>query len=159
MASTVIIETDGKTVEVEECIKDTVTRWVSSYKRRKPEKYANIHSIEAQTVCNGRFIEIGLYYKLDDEGEKRTSQPFSFRLSGPNKRYYQAREWFAICERVKERDGFRCVLCNSDKNLVVHHRTYKNFGNENLEDLVTLCLGCHKIFHDNRSNWTNYSDC
>lgn len=43
-----------------------------------------------------------------------------------------------------------CVRCGSSKFRHVHHLTYKNFGNEQPEDLVTLCRGCHEAAHDCR---------
>lgn len=43
-----------------------------------------------------------------------------------------------------------CYICgdkNSPKDL--HHRTYKNLGNERLMDLVPTCSGsCHQAIHD-----------
>ena len=46
--------------------------------------------------------------------------------------------------------GYRCRVCNADKLLHVHHRTYERRGNEQPGDLIVLCDGCHKLFHDNR---------
>ena len=46
--------------------------------------------------------------------------------------------------------GYRCRVCNADKLLHVHHRTYERRGNELPGDLIVLCDGCHKLFHDNR---------
>ncbi len=39
-------------------------------------------------------------------------------------------------------------LCNSTKNLEVHHRTYANLGCEEHADLVVLCDFCHGKHHD-----------
>lgn len=57
--------------------------------------------------------------------------------------------WKAVRKLAMERDGNRCVLCNSPSDLVVHRRTYKNVGNEaeNLGDLSTLCRPCHEAHH------------
>jgi len=45
-----------------------------------------------------------------------------------------------------------CVACNSDKNLHVHHRTYKNKGDVGKEsnDLFLLCKECHNLIHKHR---------
>ena len=41
----------------------------------------------------------------------------------------------------------RCQVCNSRKNLEVHHRTYPLIlGNEPQEDLTVLCHRCHDLF-------------
>jgi 5-methylcytosine-specific restriction endonuclease McrA len=57
--------------------------------------------------------------------------------------------WKAVRNLVKERDGHRCVLCNTPEDLTVHHRTYKHVGREmdNLGDLTTLCRPCHEAHH------------
>lgn len=57
--------------------------------------------------------------------------------------------WKSVRKLVKERDGHRCVLCNTPEDLTVHHRTYKHVGQEmdNLGDLTTLCRPCHEMFH------------
>jgi 5-methylcytosine-specific restriction endonuclease McrA len=48
-----------------------------------------------------------------------------------------------------------CNICESEHNLHVHHRSYKQLGNENLKDdgsgdianLEFLCRDCHKKWH------------
>lgn len=62
------------------------------------------------------------------------------------KKYLQSPEWKGTAEKVRKRDGNRCVVCNKTKNLQVHHRTYDRIYEENLSDLTTLCDGCHDLF-------------
>lgn len=40
-----------------------------------------------------------------------------------------------------------CRVCEQDKPLSLHHRTYKNMGNERLNDLILLCSECHHLAH------------
>lgn len=61
--------------------------------------------------------------------------------------YLQTPEWREKSRLVREFYHNRCALCNSSKNLNVHHRTYWNRGNELPEDLILLCNECHKKFH------------
>ncbi|MGL5190156.1 MAG: hypothetical protein ACRC7S_10980 [Cetobacterium sp.] len=58
--------------------------------------------------------------------------------------------WKAISEKVKIKSDFRCSLCNSSKNLSVHHRTYSIHGDElyNMNELVCICQECHDKHHD-----------
>ena len=59
-------------------------------------------------------------------------------------------EWDIIRRQVLLRDGYRCRVCNRHKSEVplhVHHRTYKRYAQESLEDLITLCARCHGLFH------------
>jgi hypothetical protein len=50
-----------------------------------------------------------------------------------------------------EASGFRCRICNRGRDevrLEVHHRTYRNFGCEQVGDLTTLCADCHVVNTD-----------
>jgi 5-methylcytosine-specific restriction endonuclease McrA len=38
-----------------------------------------------------------------------------------------------------------CRLCGTRDELEVHHRSYTRWGRERLEDLTTLCRGCHDL--------------
>jgi 5-methylcytosine-specific restriction endonuclease McrA len=61
----------------------------------------------------------------------------------------ESREWAVLKRRVHARDGYRCRLCGqADVGLQVHHSTYKNYAQEHLEDLITLCGPCHRRVHD-----------
>lgn len=40
-----------------------------------------------------------------------------------------------------------CVACMSPKDVTIHHKTYRNMGNEPDEDLVCLCKPCHTAYH------------
>lgn len=57
--------------------------------------------------------------------------------------------WKIVREMVLKRDGYKCMICSNTKYLQVHHDHYKNHFNEHnhLEDLMTLCRGCHKEHH------------
>jgi len=58
--------------------------------------------------------------------------------------YLASPEWKLLRLRVMARDSFQCMRCGYKRNLQVHHRTYANFGREDLKDLETLCKKCHK---------------
>lgn len=60
--------------------------------------------------------------------------------------YLKSEIWKSLSSRCKERDGFRCRVCNSNRNLEAHHRTYERIFCEELGDLTTLCEQCHDIF-------------
>ena len=54
----------------------------------------------------------------------------------------------AIREAVFQRDGHRCVLCHSRKNLRCHHLKSRAHGGEaRVEGMCTLCLTCHSLAH------------
>lgn len=60
--------------------------------------------------------------------------------------YLKTDEWDELRRRTKERDGYRCILCNSSEQLQVHHRTYERVGSESIDDLSTICDPCHDLF-------------
>ena len=58
------------------------------------------------------------------------------------------REWQSLNEFVMERDGYKCVKCDSDINLVVHHIIpLVRRGDNSVENLETLCEKCHIKIH------------
>lgn len=67
--------------------------------------------------------------------------------SMPYSDYLQTPEWAEKRQLALARDGYRCRVCNEREHLHVHHRTYIRRGNEDLDDLTTLCESCHDHFH------------
>lgn len=77
----------------------------------------------------------------------------------PNKKHYNNRRenynkyihssaWRRKRERVLKRDHYKCRKCGKRNcRLEVHHLTYKNFGDEPLNDLITVCSRCHHKIH------------
>jgi 5-methylcytosine-specific restriction endonuclease McrA len=54
-------------------------------------------------------------------------------------------------ERVRQRDGYRCTGCGCLGPLQVHHKQRRSQGGgDELENLVSLCLACHKAAHPER---------
>ena len=50
--------------------------------------------------------------------------------------------------RVLGRDNWRCQNCGSMQNLEVHHKTLRSQqGNDQEENLITLCDSCHLSQH------------
>ena len=72
--------------------------------------------------------------------------------------YLMSNKWNKIRYSVYERDHFCCKYCGkkfSINKLNAHHLTYKHVYHEedHLEDLVTLCLSCHRLIHrDSQEN-------
>lgn len=73
--------------------------------------------------------------------KKRPAQPSAYQ------RYLRSPEWRKRRRAALERDRHACQWCGCRYRLQVHHLTYERFGNERLEDLVTLCDDCHKGVH------------
>jgi len=53
-----------------------------------------------------------------------------------------------LCQRVMERDNWRCQVCGSQQNLQVHHKQLRSQqGSDEDSNLITLCAGCHEELH------------
>lgn len=63
------------------------------------------------------------------------------------KDYLETDHWKKLAEETKRLAGYRCQVCNSERNLNAHHRTYERKGDELQGDLVCLCDHCHALFH------------
>jgi len=56
--------------------------------------------------------------------------------------------WEEIRQKVLKRDSFKCVKCNTERELHVHHIHPKYFsGSHELSNLITLCAKCHSERH------------
>ena len=66
------------------------------------------------------------------------------------------REAYKILRRyVLERDGWKCQKCGSGSNLEVHHQRSRSLlGNDEEENLITMCRSCHKAEHQRRQGST-----
>lgn len=63
-----------------------------------------------------------------------------------------------IRKEVYRRDGYRCALCDSTKQLQIHHVIPRSHGGakRNPQNLITLCAYCHNIAHGTR--WHDQPD-
>jgi Zn ribbon nucleic-acid-binding protein len=61
--------------------------------------------------------------------------------------HLKSERWREIRKEVLDRDKHTCQKCNSEKATDVHHLSYKNLGNEPLDDLISYCRDCHENVH------------
>jgi len=62
--------------------------------------------------------------------------------------YMSSKEWNTIRKVTLKRDNYTCQSCGvRDISLDVHHTTYEDFGEEKLDQLVSLCRECHSGIH------------
>ena len=58
-------------------------------------------------------------------------------------RYYRL-----LCRRALERDSWRCQQCGRATQLEVHHIQFRSaLGDDDLDNLITLCANCHRMLH------------
>ena len=54
--------------------------------------------------------------------------------------------------KILDRDGWRCQHCGTLENLQVHHiQSRGRLGNDEEGNLITLCVDCHRKFHNRNS--------
>lgn len=85
---------------------------------------------------------------------KRTRRKMKVPNYDYNK-YLQSRKWRELRKQRIEKDHGQCAICGSTKNLLVHHTTYENYKNENLDELLTLCKTCHYRMHNPLKDYFN----
>ena len=72
--------------------------------------------------------------------------------------YLGSQEWRDIRDEVMCRDSRRCQSCRDDAH-VVHHLNYERVGNEDLDDLVSLCWDCHESHHYHHGDGEPFKEC
>lgn len=56
----------------------------------------------------------------------------------------------ALHPHILERDSWRCQSCGGMQNLQVHHQQLRSrSGNDEEQNLITLCAECHANIHRN----------
>lgn len=75
------------------------------------------------------------------------SEKERYKMSYPI--FLQSKYWALVRKEVLKRDGYKCIICQSDKELNIHHDSYKHHPHElkHLQDLMTLCRVCHREHH------------
>ena len=69
------------------------------------------------------------------------------RMFEDYREYLESSHWDTVRLARLKKDGYRCQICGSAKNLCVHHLTYDRMGHELMDDLLTLCRDCHEKVH------------
>lgn len=90
-------------------------------------------------------------FKASPRPQKSSSPTWENELNNSRKfvpydEYIHSDEWIKKSALARKRNS-RCSLCNREYKLTTHHRTYKNLGYEEQNDLTVLCENCHYIFH------------
>jgi hypothetical protein len=129
----------------------------------KTEEYYLFGITKSDMLDGGHYSEVAdIEDKMQPVRDRLMSQLTSLRDKAFSKtssgdwwlrysEYLRSEEWFSIREAVLIRDGHKCRITGDSRDLQVHHLTYRNVGNENLSELVTLCKNVHLVVHDTRN--------
>ncbi|TWH48511.1 HNH endonuclease [Sporomusa sp. KB1] len=71
--------------------------------------------------------------------------------------YFNKNAYDNMRHDIIERDGYKCRLCGSITNLIIHHINEKSYHNSQEADndnqnLTTLCNSCHAWYHATKSS-------
>ncbi len=121
--------------------------------------YANSHSHKNQQekiglcdMCQSEKREIERrrthesFMQSDKDAEIRASRLLELK-NMPYRDYLVTEEWKETREWQLRFAKYKRQICNSNKKLNVHHRTYERIGCEYHRVLVVLCENCHKLYH------------
>jgi hypothetical protein len=64
--------------------------------------------------------------------------------------YLHSSHWRQTRQRKLDEVGRRCQLCGATHGIEIHHNNYDHLGAERMSDLIALCSGCHRHFHQGR---------
>jgi len=63
------------------------------------------------------------------------------------KDYYASKRWELRKKAYFLKHAKRCCQCHGWSSVQLHHKTYRNLGNEPDEDLEPMCFDCHRKIH------------
>ena len=63
--------------------------------------------------------------------------------------YLKSNEWKSIRSEAVKRDHKKCAICEDNSSLQVHHFKYpKDWNDDCVENVITICEDCHGIYHN-----------
>lgn len=86
-----------------------------------------------------------LYYKIKQSKYNSYEEYLKSKEWNDFKRRFNKSD--RIIEMLKEYNHCICEYCGEDKDLILHHLTYKRLGCEEFEDVVLICRNCHSKVH------------
>jgi len=75
-------------------------------------------------------------------------------LTDEDRNFYKTTYWNNISKQILNRDYHTCQLCGEEQPMLnVHHKILKcEGGDESSDNLITLCIYCHRQVHDKNLN-------
>lgn len=98
----------------------------------------------------GRLIQTGKQERKENKHYRLVNKLKNYKFSYIKYTdYLKTEQWRHTKVRFYklEKNNY-CYCCGITEDLQVHHKTYKNFRHENINDLVCLCKECYKKVHD-----------
>lgn len=157
--------------EIEDCCRQPYERYVNDFHNGLPkfiriqcdncggclEMTKPLKRSEYEEKTRGEFSkERFKNWKLEKQIEKNNIYEFTKYLKDSKSSFYQyniyllSEHWRNLRIIALERDKYICQFCKLEPATEVHHLTYKNLGNESLDELISYCRVCHGKVHDKK---------
>lgn len=119
------------------------------YKENKDKIRERAHAYELSHKEEKRLYGIKYYQEHPEKLEEKRLKQKEYvkknkdKLKQYSKIHHDNNKFDGNREKALKRDNSICQICNSNKNLVIHHKSKSN----KLNKLVTLCRDCHHTIH------------
>lgn len=114
-----------------ECASELIGR-----NNKKPKKKSNKTKINKNNYDDMVSFTVKELIRIGTEGRDNCGISFNYNSTGFTS---------TLKEQVKDRDNYTCRVCGNKHRLEVHHIVKIKHGGENsLDNLVTLCVQCHR---------------
>lgn len=88
------------------------------------------------------------FLEYETAKRKYTKEHIEWLKSIPYKEYLETPHWALLKKCILGRHGRACHICKkSHVEVHIHHLTYENRGQENINELACLCSECHAKVH------------
>lgn len=116
-------------------------RWMGESAKKRLQRGASHHANNAEDGAGSRHRK-----------NRQRKADRAYTTSKEYLAYLETEHWQKTRASALERAGGRCQLCNTNRRLQVHHRTYERLGSELPGDLTVLCRRCHARHHGKPEN-------
>lgn len=123
--------------------------WVVVYVNLRDVKYQSYDFTSGLSDDQRQDIALIFEYASSRYNPKQGKKPQAGESNWEKHReYMRSLAWVQKRYQAIKHAGNKCQLCGTHRAVFqVHHNSYKNLGNEPLEDLIVLCTPCHDMFH------------
>lgn len=118
---------------------------INEYNKRK-----HIQKKIAITLDENKQVTWFMDYVVYETEKRKYSSDYVQKLRRmPYKSYLRTPHWQRVKRAAYGKLGRVCHACGyANKEIHVHHLSYKNRGREDMEDLMLLCKDCHEMVHE-----------
>lgn len=141
-------------------VSDSLKKYLKEHpEERKGENnafYGRKHKDE--TIEHWRETKKGIYFLNEEQHLKRLEnikrgEDSHLWKGGISFEPYSPEFNKCLKTKIKERDSYKCCICNKEtQKLAIHHINY-NKENSNEKNLISLCYSCHSKTNINREIW------